>query len=159
MKNRSFSLLPLAVSLFSLSLNAQAPSLTVQVDHPTAQVSPVFYGLMTEEINFSYDGGLYGELVRDRTIGKDWQALAHWTMVARGDSAVNVSVDETTGPSLALARSIKINVTKATDAAPAGVQNDGYWGIPVRPNSTYCWLLLRQDRQCRGSGDGEPGER
>jgi alpha-N-arabinofuranosidase len=28
-------------------------------------------------------------------------------------------------------------VTSATNAAPAGVENDGYWGIPVRPNTTY----------------------
>ncbi len=134
---RSFSLLLLAASLLSLSLNAQAPSLAVQVDRPIAQVSPTFYGLMTEEINFSYDGGLYPELVRDRTVGTDWQALAHWTMAARGDSAVKISTDEKTGPSAALPRSIKVSVTAATEAAPAGVQNDGFWGIPVRPNSTY----------------------
>ena len=48
------------------SLLAQSPSLTIQVDHPTAKVSPTLYGLMTEEINYSYDGGIYGELVRDR---------------------------------------------------------------------------------------------
>jgi alpha-L-arabinofuranosidase len=28
-------------------------------------------------------------------------------------------------------------VTAATDAAPAGVQNDGFWGIPVRPQTLY----------------------
>ena len=27
----------------------------------------MLYGLMTEEINYSYEGGLYGELVRNRT--------------------------------------------------------------------------------------------
>ena len=124
-------------SLLPLSLIAQAPSLAIQVDHPTAQVSPTLYGLMTEEINFSYDGGLYPELVRDRTIGHGWQALAHWTMVARGNSAVAISVDETTGPSAALPRSLKVSVTAATEAAPAGVQNDGFWGIPVRPQTTY----------------------
>ncbi len=47
-----------------LTLIAQALSLAIQVDHPTAQVSPMLYGLMTEEINFSYDGGLYAELIR-----------------------------------------------------------------------------------------------
>jgi alpha-N-arabinofuranosidase len=120
-----------------LSLIAQTPSLAIQVDHPTAQISPMLYGLMTEEINFSYDGGIYPELVRDRTVGKDWQALAHWTMVARGNSAVAISVDETTGPSEALPRSIKVSVTAASEASPAGLQNDGFWGIPVRPQATY----------------------
>jgi alpha-N-arabinofuranosidase len=137
MRKLSFSLSLLIASLLPLSLVAQAPSLNLQVDHPTAQVSPTLYGLMTEEINFSYDGGLYPELVRDRAVGKGWDALFHWTMVARGDSAVQISRDDTTGPSAALPRSIKVCVTAASEAAPAGVQNDGFWGIPVRPRTTY----------------------
>ena len=34
---------------------------------------------MTEEINHSYDGGIYAELVQDRDLGSDWRALGHWT--------------------------------------------------------------------------------
>ena len=116
---------------------AQAPSLTIELNHPTAKVSPTLYGLMTEEINYSYDGGIYAELVRDRAIGRGFGALFHWTMVARGNSQVEISADETTGPSAALTRSMKVSVTQATEAAPAGVENDGYWGIAVRPHSVY----------------------
>jgi len=137
MCKRSSAAALLALLSLPLSLLAQAPSLTIQVDHPTANVSPTLYGLMTEEINFSYDGGLYAELVRDRTIGRDWQALAHWTLVARGNSAAEISPDQATGPSTALPRSLKVSVTSATEAAPAGVQNDGFWGIPVRPQTSY----------------------
>ncbi|HET6207167.1 MAG TPA: alpha-L-arabinofuranosidase C-terminal domain-containing protein [Terracidiphilus sp.] len=121
---------------FSAGLLAQSPSLSIQVDHPTAKVDPMFYGLMTEEINFSYDGGLYAELIRDRVIGPGRRPLFHWTSVALGNSAVNLSVDDT-GPSQALTRSIKMAVTVASESAPAGLQNDGYWGIAVRPNTTY----------------------
>ena len=32
-------------------------------------VSPRLYGLMTEEINHCYDGGLYAELIRNRKRG------------------------------------------------------------------------------------------
>lgn len=137
MRQRCFSFALAAILLASAALMAQTPDLAVQVNHPTAKVSPTLYGLMTEEINFSYDGGLYAELVRDRTIGSDWQALAHWTMVARGGSSVEISADSTTGPSAALPRSLKVSVTAATEAAPAGVQNDGFWGIAVRPHTTY----------------------
>jgi alpha-N-arabinofuranosidase len=137
MSKRSFIVALFSVLALPSSLFAQVPSLAVQVDHPTAKVSPMLYGLMTEEINFSYDGGLYAELVRDRTIGRGWQALAHWTMVARGNSLVEVSADETTGPSAALPHSLKVRVTAATESAPAGVENDGYWGFPVRPQTTY----------------------
>ncbi|MGH9600116.1 MAG: alpha-L-arabinofuranosidase C-terminal domain-containing protein, partial [Terracidiphilus sp.] len=120
-----------------MSLTAQAPSLTIHVDRPTATVSPTLYGLMTEEINHSYDGGLYAELVSDRAIGHGFGSLLNWNMVARGDSEANVSVDESTGPSAALPRSLKVSVTSATESAPAGVENDGFWGIAVRPRTVY----------------------
>jgi alpha-N-arabinofuranosidase len=122
---------------FPCALVAQAPSLTIHVDQPTAKVSPMLYGLMTEEINYSYDGGIYAELVRDRAIGRGFGALSHWTMVARGNSQVHITDDETSGPSAAVTRSLKVSVTAATTATPAGVENDGYWGIPVRPNTVY----------------------
>ena len=127
----------LCVLLFSLGLTAQKPSLTIQVDRPTAKVGPMLYGLMTEEINYSYDGGIYGELVRDRVPGRGFGGLSHWPMVARGNAVVHVSVDETTGPSKSLPYSLKVSVESATKAGPGGVENDGYCGIPVRPNSTY----------------------
>jgi alpha-L-arabinofuranosidase len=127
----------LAALVLSLPLPAQAPTFTIQADQPIATVSPTLYGLMTEEINFSYDGGIYGELVRDRTIGRGFGSLGHWPMVARGNAVVNVSADETTGPSTALTRSLRVTVSKASANAPAGVQNDGYWGIPVRPHTLY----------------------
>jgi alpha-N-arabinofuranosidase len=129
------ALLPLGAA--PMGLAAQSPTLTVHVDQPTHAVSPRLYGLMTEEINFSYDGGLYAELVRDRTLSRSWDNLMHWTMVARGNSAVAISADETSGPSKAIPRSIKVAVKAAAESAPAGVQNDGYWGIAIRPNTTY----------------------
>ena len=137
MRKLDFHLTLLAATLLPLSLLAQTSSLSIQVDHPTGAVSPMFYGLMTEEINYTYDGGIYPELVHDRAIGNDWRALGHWAMVARGDSQVKIAVDQSTGPSAALPRSLKVSVTGATEAAPAGVQNDGFWGIAVRPRTTY----------------------
>ncbi len=136
--NKPSLLLALAAVLaLPFNLIAQTPSLAVQVNRVTAKVSPTLYGLMTEEINHSYDGGIYAELVQDRAVGTGFGDLLHWAMVARGRSVAYVSVDETTGPSAALPRSIKVAVTAATPAAPAGVENGGYWGIAVRPHTLY----------------------
>ena len=132
----AFALLPFSLLAQSPSLTIQ-PSLTIDVDHPTASVSPTLYGLMTEEINYSYDGGIYAELISDRTPSRTWDALRGWPMVARGDSSVNVSIDDSNGPSAVLTRSLRVTVSKASAASPAGVENDGYWGIPVRPHTVY----------------------
>lgn len=132
-----------ALLLISFSLAAFPQStLTIDLQKPTATVSPTLYGLMTEEINFSYDGGLYAELVRnrvfrDQTFTVESRAPAHWTLVEKGDSSAAMSVDKNTGPSTALTNSLKIVVEKASSSGPAGVQNEGYWGIPLRPHTSY----------------------
>jgi hypothetical protein len=46
---------------------ADPGKIVVQVDKPGAKISPMLDGLMTEEINYSYDGGLYGELIQNRS--------------------------------------------------------------------------------------------
>src|ERR1700729_1635017 len=54
----------LGVLLAGGTVLAQAPptgSLDIDLGAPQHTVSPTLYGLMTEEINFSYDGGLYAE--------------------------------------------------------------------------------------------------
>ena len=45
---------------------AAGPTFTVDASHAAGNVSPTLYGLMTEEINHSYDGGLYAELIQNR---------------------------------------------------------------------------------------------
>jgi alpha-N-arabinofuranosidase len=42
-------------------------TLSIDTSKIVANVSPTLYGIMTEEINHSYDGGLYAELVSNRT--------------------------------------------------------------------------------------------
>jgi alpha-N-arabinofuranosidase len=120
---------------------AQTTTLTLDVNHPSGDVSPTLYGLMTEEINYSYAGGLYGELVHDRVPAPGFGGLFHWPMVARGNSQASVSIDMSTGPSTALPHSLKVSVKAASASSPAGVENDGYWGFPVRPNTVYSGSL------------------
>jgi alpha-N-arabinofuranosidase len=125
-------------SLGALVLRAQAPAtLTVELKQTKAPVSPTLYGLMTEEINYSYDGGLYAELIRNRTFRSDWTGVLNWFVVEKGTASAKLSVDDGTGPSSALATSAKLEVTKADANNRAGLLNEGYWGMAVRPNSRY----------------------
>ena len=61
---------PLVLLTYAASIAALTaqPTLTVDVAHPSGKVSPRLYGLMTEEINHCYDGGLYAELVQNRDL-------------------------------------------------------------------------------------------
>ena len=92
---------------------------------------------MTEEINYSYDGGLYAELIRNRTFRSDWSGILNWFLSRRGRPRRRSASIPRKGPRTALTNSAKLEVTKADANSPAGLLNEGYWGIAVRPNTRY----------------------
>lgn len=108
------------------------PEFQINADRVTARVSPMLYGLMTEEINYSYEGGLYAELVRNRTFRANRTNALYW-------SAMNgsISLDPNQPLNAALDVSLKLDASQASAKAPAGIVNDGFWGIPVKPHTTY----------------------
>jgi alpha-N-arabinofuranosidase len=109
------------------------PTLQIKADQVTAKVSPMLYGLMTEEINYSYEGGLYGELIRNRTFKADPTNAVFWSAVGGG----SISLDASSPLNAALNVSLKLDATAAAKNSPAGIANGGYWGIPVKPKTTY----------------------
>ena len=127
--------------LFAIVSSAQSPApptLSVDVQSVKGKVSPTLYGLMTEEINYSYDGGLYAELVRNRAFTDNRRLQPfHWFLYEAGNADASMIMDMTTGPSAALPLSLAITIRNATEKEPAGVANEGYWGIAVRPDTTY----------------------
>jgi alpha-N-arabinofuranosidase len=130
-----------AVLLAGLPLAAaaqQPATLTIDTAKPVAAVSPNLYGLMTEEINYAYDGGLYAELVNNRTFQSNrGPSTADWTILENGNARATMAIDKTTGPSKALPLSLKLTVDTAAQHSEAGIVNSGYWGIPVRPSEQY----------------------
>ena len=142
MRKTSAVLLPLLAGLSLIAVSAPAretaakvPVLTVKADQVTAQVSPTLYGLMTEEINFSYEGGLYGELIRNRTFKSDHgDPSAQWWTAVGG---ATLTPDTAVALNDRLKTSLRIDAAAATRAAPAGIANGGYWGIALRPHTAY----------------------
>jgi len=116
-----------------LGQSGNAVVLHIDAGKATAHVSPTLYGLMTEEINFSYDGGLYAELVRNRSFKEDPKGPVHWQLVEPSGASGAIALDPSQPLNGAIATSLKLTAT----AGAVGVANEGYWGIPVRPNTRY----------------------
>jgi len=134
-----------------VSCLAANPTFTIDAGHPAGTVSPRLYGLMTEEINHAYDGGLYAELIRNRAFLDDATAPAHWSVVDAGGADASIALDSAHPFNQALTTSLRLTVTRATPQQPAGVANRGYWGIPVRPNTRYrASLLAKADASFSG---------
>jgi alpha-N-arabinofuranosidase len=122
------------------------PVLQIKADQVAAKVNPMLYGLMTEEINFSYEGGLYGELVRNRTFKAGRTNAIYWETV--GGAAI--LLDTNTPLNDALNVSLKVDTSKASKSSPAGIANGGYWGIPVKPNTTYHASFYAKGKHFKG---------
>lgn len=113
-----------ALGFLTTLLHAQT-SISLDLSKPGHKVSPMLYGLMTEEINHSYDGGLYGELIQNRSFKDSSRSIPHWSPI--GDT--KLSLDRKNPVSKSLDVSLKIE--------GEGVSNDGYWGFPIRPSTSY----------------------
>jgi alpha-N-arabinofuranosidase len=134
-----------------VSCLAGNPTFTIDASHPAGSVSPRLYGLMTGEINHSYDGGLYAELIRNRTFLDDAATPVHWSVVNDHDGDAVIALDLTNPCNDKLTASLRLTVTKAAKDQPAGVANSGYWGIPVHPNTRYrASLLAKADSSFSG---------
>src|SRR4051812_1380194 len=138
LKNRFLILL--AAGCITQIAVAQTPVITLDFTKPGVNVSPLLYGLMTEEINHSYDGGLYAELVRNRILKDNKNAPEGWSLVKDdsvaqasikliGASEENVPYDERYHAiNSALSTCLRLTVEKV--AGRVGIANEGYWGIP-----------------------------
>ena len=113
--------------------NRPVPVLQIKADQVTAKVSPTLYGLMTEDINFALEGGLYAELIRNRTFKANATNAVFWETVGHG----SISIDPATPLNDALNVSLKLDATQAANNSSAGFANGGFWGIPVRANTDY----------------------
>ncbi len=128
----------LATVAIPVEAHAQATAtIDIQADKPLHKVSPTLYGLMTEEINYSYDGGLYAEMVRNRTFEHSWSGFEHWDTVEIGTGRATTQGEPADGPTEDLPHSLRLRVTAADAQNPAGLRNDGYWGMALRPETTY----------------------
>ena len=130
------------------SANAQVPKLTLDLSRATTNVSPMLYGLMTEEINHSYDGGLYAELVRNRIFKDNATKPEGWGLVNNDTASIkasiklmagtqdNVPLDER-GHAITGALQTCLRLTIENSGSRAGIANEGFWGIPVKPSTIY----------------------
>ena len=120
----------------------QYPALQIDAGKVTGTVSPMLYGLMTEEINFSYEGGLYAELIRNRTFKENARNPVFWNAV--GDTTI--ALDKNQPLNAALNVSLKMDTSKASKASPVGIAKKFHPATDSLSNDAYdvavLWLLV-----------------
>ncbi len=118
-----------SVAILSLAaVSATASTLEVNTAKKGAAISPTMYGLFFEDINFAADGGLYGELVKNRSFEfpqnfMGWKTFGNVTLKNDGPFERNPHY-------------VRL-ATAGHGHKHTGVQNDGYFGIGLKAGEPY----------------------
>jgi len=148
--------------LMSISAALAAPvQITVDCSKPTVELAPHLYGLFFEDINFAADGGLYAELVQNRSFeyypvvrGEDplhdsYVPLYAWEAVERGGASVELEVENNKPLNDKNTNYLKIDIQNKGQAA--GIANTGFDGIPVDAGAQYDLSLYARKSNWVGS--------
>jgi alpha-L-arabinofuranosidase len=122
---------------------AGANTLAVDATDIRATTRSTTYGAFLEDISHSGDGGLYAELVRNRTFKEPFQGggvggpVPYWALSTAGGGAGSFAIDPAKPLNAAIDRSLRVHL----DGIPAGgrvaVANSGYYGVAVAAATTY----------------------
>jgi len=133
-----------ALFLFVAPVVFAQATITVDVDKPGHAVSPLLWGVFFEDINLSADGGIYPELVRNRSF-EDAVRPEYWQLldVTNGGS---MAIDSTVPLNPVNRHSLRLNVDGAFT-----LENEGYWGMNIIQGDGY---VLRFAARATNGFDG-----
>jgi alpha-L-arabinofuranosidase len=125
----------IGASLLALRpVSAAPPSpqvLAVDIDAaaPGTPVSPTLYGAFFEEINRAGDGGLYAEMLQNRSFEDAPEPVA-WTLLKPAGAEASWSLDASEPLNANNPHSLRLNITRVAGGR-VGIANDGFKGAPL----------------------------
>ena len=125
----------------AISTHAQPAKISVAVDQPGHRISPTLWGIFFEDINLSADGGLYPELVRNRSF-EDSDKPDFWSL--SGGSGT-MTIDSSRPLNTMNLHSLRLNVVGAF-----ALENDGYWGMNIVKGDSYMFKLAARAQNFSG---------
>ena len=126
-----------------LTLSAQnAHEMTVETNKLGAEIQPTMYGLFIEDINFAADGGLYAELVKNRSFEfsqnfMGWKIFGNVTLMDDGPFERNPHY-------------VRLGYSGHSDKF-TGIENEGFFGIGVKAGAEYrfsVWARGENQKLC-----------
>ena len=83
---KTYLLLVFAVANFIVYSQTNA-AFTVRTDHTVGNVSPTMWGIFFEDINLGADGGIYAELIKNRSF-EFFKPFMGWKIMRQQDKII-----------------------------------------------------------------------
>ena len=137
-------LLMAGCAVFAATLQAQV-TIDIDAQQRGPKVSPMLYGIFYEDINHAADGGIYAELIRNRSFedGPRYGEPADmqgWSTYAAAPSQLTARLIQPSKKT-PLLNNVQHNALeldiKASRVMPVCLVNEGYWGINAVQGRSY----------------------
>lgn len=123
-----FAALALTAGMTLQAQNTGRSTMVVQANKPGAEIQSTMYGLFFEDINYGADGGLYAELVKNRSFEFP-QNLMGWVTFGK----VSVKDD---GPFERCPHYVRLDYSGHHEKY-TGIENEGFFGIGIKEGAEY----------------------
>ncbi len=121
-------------------LQAQSNTITIKANQPTANIQPTMWGVFFEDINLGADGGIYAELVKNRSF-EFTKPMMGWKVLGKPKAegeflVINRNDANTNNPRF-------LRVTLHNNAAKTiGLNNEGFRGMGIKKDLRYDFSVL-----------------
>jgi alpha-N-arabinofuranosidase len=119
--------------------------ISVYADKPGSVIQPTMWGIFFEDINFAADGGIYAELVKNRSF-EFFKPLMGWKIL-KPDTTTGILIINQSKTNPANPRYARISI--AAGDPSFGLSNAGFRGMGIKKGMTYHFSVLA--RQLEGS--------
>jgi alpha-N-arabinofuranosidase len=138
----SIHLILLCTMIF-ISVNVVAQTSNEKTIERSKKISPDLFGLFFEDINYAADGGLYAELVQNRsfeynpTERREWNPFSYWEYVTPGFSYGTISIETSSPIHPNNPHYIVLNIEHVGSGGGVGIKNYGFNGMVIKAGEKY----------------------
>ncbi|GAB3010804.1 alpha-L-arabinofuranosidase C-terminal domain-containing protein [Niabella terrae] len=122
-----------------VSGKGNAPVFVIQANQPRAVVQPTMYGVFFEDINMGADGGLYAEMVKNRSFEFS-RPLMGWKLLQQPYKEGTATVLNRGSSHTANPRFLRILLNPGTPAL--GLVNEGFRGMGIKKGLRYDFSFM-----------------
>lgn len=130
-----------AVLIDAAAIAIAQPTITISADQPGIPIAPTMWGIFFEDINFGADGGLYAELVKNRSFEFD-NPMMGWSAIISDDSDGRTAVVFKEPVDEKNPRYLKMSASRGQ---PFGIANEGFRGMGIRQGRSYWFTVFARN--------------
>jgi alpha-L-arabinofuranosidase len=145
MKKRFAILLLVTAVAGSPSFSQRNHTLIVKAAQPTATIQPTMWGVFFEDINFGADGGIYAEMVKNRSF-EFFKPLMGWTINRKKFVEGEVLVMNRKEENSRNPRYLRVTMNNAVKG-DLGLTNEGFRGMGIKKDLRYDFSVLYRQPQ------------